>query len=179
VKDPSRVKLRPSRRKSNGLNEESSVNFFEQYPICFCVGDECVVASRAVGASHFQHWRSTRNWRLAHIRPAHVAAFAPLHGSTRAALDRSHSRHGSCLCGTRAKLFLLFHFFFFFFFFAQVDSWFSLRYSFIAPYLNLVRDAYEGYVLFAFFSLLICFLEGDKEGSAGLFCSFAFVVLGC
>jgi hypothetical protein len=30
-----------------------------------------------------------------------------------------------------------------------------------------VRDAYEGYVLFAFFSLLLVYLEGDKEGSAG------------
>jgi hypothetical protein len=49
----------------------------------------------------------------------------------------------------------------------SVDSWFSLRYAFIAPYLNLVRDAYEGYVLFAFFSLLVVYLEGDREGTAG------------
>ncbi len=26
----------------------------------------------------------------------------------------------------------------------SVDSWFSLRFAFVAPYLNLVRDAYEG-----------------------------------
>ena len=49
----------------------------------------------------------------------------------------------------------------------SVDSWFSLRYTFVAPYLNLIRDGFEGYVLFSFFSLLICYLEGDQEGSAG------------
>ena len=48
-----------------------------------------------------------------------------------------------------------------------IDSWISLRFVQVAPYFNLIRDAYEGYVLFAFLQLLICYIEGEDEGSAG------------
>lgn len=49
----------------------------------------------------------------------------------------------------------------------SIDSWISLRWIVVAPYLNLVRDAYEGYVLFSFFELLVTYVEKDQEGFCG------------
>ena len=69
----------------------------------------------------------------------------------------------------------------------SVDSWFSLRFNAVSTYLNLIRDAYEGYgmamrarralsicslhsplaVLFCFFALLIAYVEGNRPGSCG------------
>ncbi len=52
----------------------------------------------------------------------------------------------------------------------SVDSWFSLRFAFVAPYLNLLRDAYEGEqskstrkVVFSFFVVSSCFCQAMRS----------------
>lgn len=44
------------------------------------------------------------------------------------------------------------------------DSWLSLRFKDAALYLDLMRDSYEGYVIYLFLALLIAYLsQGSKE----------------
>jgi len=40
-----------------------------------------------------------------------------------------------------------------------IDSWLSLQYKEFSLYFDLARDAYEAYVLYQFFSLLIAFIN--------------------
>jgi len=45
-----------------------------------------------------------------------------------------------------------------------VDSWLSLRFKDYSLYFDLVRDCYEAYVLFMFFTFLITYLDLNDEG---------------
>eukprot|EP00906_Rhabdomonas_costata_P017592 RCo025391 len=43
------------------------------------------------------------------------------------------------------------------------QSWLALRFRHTALYLNLMRDCYESFVVYTFFSLLMVYLEGEKR----------------
>lgn len=46
-----------------------------------------------------------------------------------------------------------------------MDSWLSLRFKDAAVYLDMIRDCYEAYVIYLFFSLLVAYLAaGDPRG---------------
>jgi hypothetical protein len=40
-----------------------------------------------------------------------------------------------------------------------INSWVSLRWSFVSLYLDLIRDSYEAYVVYQFFVLLVEFID--------------------
>lgn len=43
------------------------------------------------------------------------------------------------------------------------DSWLSLRFKDAALYLDLMRDSYEGYVIYLFLALMIAYLGGGSN----------------
>jgi hypothetical protein len=46
-----------------------------------------------------------------------------------------------------------------------LDSWLSLRFKDIATYLDMLRDCYEGYVIYLFLALLVSYLaDGAEDG---------------
>ena len=45
----------------------------------------------------------------------------------------------------------------------SIHSWCALRFRHNAVYLNLIRDSYESYVVYQFFSLLVAYMGGDEE----------------
>ncbi|EFA83883.1 transmembrane protein 184C [Heterostelium album PN500] len=44
-----------------------------------------------------------------------------------------------------------------------VDSWLSLRFVDLSLYFDLIRDVYEGYVLYCFFCLIVAYVERDFD----------------
>ena len=42
-----------------------------------------------------------------------------------------------------------------------IDSWISLRWIEYSIYFDLLRDAYEAYVVYSFFALLVSFINND------------------
>ncbi|KAN0022670.1 hypothetical protein ACTFIU_004871 [Dictyostelium citrinum] len=45
----------------------------------------------------------------------------------------------------------------------SVDSWLSLRFIELSLYFDVVRDTYEAYVLYCFFSLIVAYIEKDFD----------------
>ena len=54
----------------------------------------------------------------------------------------------------------------------SIHSWCALRFHRSAVYLNLIRDTYESYVVYQFFSLLVAYMGGDEECVVLLRCVF-------